>query len=161
MRILTSRDCNIRRIGSLQSRISIPSAEVICVAVTVSDSVFRRNFLLRCFGRDGRRSSKHHRLGIPLMATSTMLSPSRFPQTSNEVSEREKQHKRYRPLKTMASFGIQTLPKARVSLSVSRNTWPVSFGLSMRTLTLLCWKVSIGSIRKSPPYASGNVGSVL
>jgi hypothetical protein len=38
MRILTSRDRNIRRIGSFQSCISIPSAEVNCVAVTVSDS---------------------------------------------------------------------------------------------------------------------------
>ena len=39
--IPTSRDCNIRRIGSLQSRIHLPVAEVICVAVTVSDGPFR------------------------------------------------------------------------------------------------------------------------
>ena len=39
--IPTSRDCNIRRIGSLQSRIRFPVAEVICVAVTVSDGLFR------------------------------------------------------------------------------------------------------------------------
>ena len=139
MRILTSRDCNIRRIGSLQSRISIPSAEVICVAVTMSDWVFRSSESLSRDARGaGRRSSKHHRLGIPLMANSMMLSPSMFPQTSNEVSEREKQHKKNEPLKTMASFGTQMLPKARVSLSVSRNTWPASFGLSMRMLTLSC-----------------------
>ena len=35
--IPTSRDCNIRRMGSLQSRIRLPVAEVICVAVTVRD----------------------------------------------------------------------------------------------------------------------------
>ena len=39
--IPTSRDCNIRRIGSLQSCIRFPVAEVICVAVTVSDGLFR------------------------------------------------------------------------------------------------------------------------
>jgi hypothetical protein len=39
--IPTSRDCNIRRIGSRQSRIRFPVAEVICVAVTVSDGLFR------------------------------------------------------------------------------------------------------------------------
>ena len=39
--IPTSRDCNIRRIGSLQSTIGFPVAEVICVAVTVSDGLFR------------------------------------------------------------------------------------------------------------------------
>ena len=37
--IPTSRDCNIRRIGSLQSRIRFPVAEVICV--TASDGLFR------------------------------------------------------------------------------------------------------------------------
>ena len=39
--IPTSPDCNIRRIGSLQSSIRFPVAEVICVAVTVSDGPFR------------------------------------------------------------------------------------------------------------------------
>ena len=39
--IPTSWDCNIRRIGSRQSRIRFPVAEVICVAVTVSDGLFR------------------------------------------------------------------------------------------------------------------------
>jgi hypothetical protein len=37
--ILASRDCNIRRIGSLQSLIRLPVAEVICVTVTVSDGL--------------------------------------------------------------------------------------------------------------------------
>jgi hypothetical protein len=41
MRILTSRDCDIRRMGSLQSRISIPAAEVICVAFTMNDGLFQ------------------------------------------------------------------------------------------------------------------------
>jgi hypothetical protein len=70
------------------------------------------------------------------MAAPTMLSPSSFPQTSDKMSEGEKKEKKDRnePLKIMASFGTQTLPKARVSSAVSRNTRPVSPGLSVRTL---------------------------
>ena len=55
---ITLRFCdrNIRRIGSLQSRIGIPSAEVICVAVVVGEGVRERGY---------QGPSKHHRLGIP------------------------------------------------------------------------------------------------
>jgi hypothetical protein len=41
MRILNFRDFNIRLIGSLQSRVSIPCTEVICDVVTVSDGLSR------------------------------------------------------------------------------------------------------------------------
>jgi hypothetical protein len=92
MRILTFWNRTIWRIGSLQSRISIPSADVIRDAVTVSDGVSR---LGECAswdseGGDRRGSSKHHRLGIPSMAAPTTLSLSSLPQTSNNVSERVK-----------------------------------------------------------------------
>jgi hypothetical protein len=62
---------------------------------------------------------------MPLMAAAMVFSPSSFPQTPNKVSERErKKHKRHEPLKIMALFGIQTSPKARVSLAVSRPSLP-------------------------------------
>ena len=82
--IPTSRDCNIRRIGSLQSRIRFPVAEVICV--TASDGLFR---LGEGAGREvrDRDSSIHHRSGIQWMTAPTMLSPSSLPRSSSKVSE--------------------------------------------------------------------------
>ena len=86
-RKLTSCDLNIRRIGSLQSHIGIPAAEVICVAaIKVCDGLFWLDESIE------GSSSKYHRFGISWMAASTMLSPSSFPQTSNKASEREKSH---------------------------------------------------------------------
>ena len=69
-------DRNIWRIGFVQSGISTPAAEVICVNVVSGDSQ--------------ERGTKHHRLGIPRMLAPTTLSPSSFPRWSNKVSEREK-----------------------------------------------------------------------
>jgi hypothetical protein len=52
----------------------------MCVAVVVGG-------LLRS-GSDGKGaggSSKHHKLGVPLMASPMMFSPSSFPHTSNKM----------------------------------------------------------------------------
>ena len=87
-RKLTSRDRNIRRIGSLQSHNGIPAAEFICVPDKVCDRPFRSDESAGRNGSSSKTSSKHHRLGIRWMAAPTMSSPSRFPQTSNKVSER-------------------------------------------------------------------------
>jgi hypothetical protein len=89
-RILTSRDSNILRIGSLQSFIGIPSADVIFIAAA-SDGLSRiaERVGRESEARDMGGSSKHHRLGILWMASSTMLSPSSLPLTSEKVLERE------------------------------------------------------------------------
>jgi hypothetical protein len=84
MRMLTSGERNIWRIGSLQSVNSNPVEEVVGVAVVVGDG------LLRFDERDGGGSVKHHKLGVSWMAAPTMLSPSSFPQTSENMSESEK-----------------------------------------------------------------------
>ena len=78
------RERNIRRIGSLQSPFS--NDGVVGVVFEVGDG------LLRLGDReegDGGSSSRHH-MGVSWMAAPTMLSPSSFPQTSDEMSEWEK-----------------------------------------------------------------------
>ena len=140
MRILvsTSWERNIRRIGSLQSSISDPVGEAAGDADMVGDGLLR-------LGSDDQEaldrggSSKHHRLGVFWIAFPTMLSPSSFPLTSNNMSEgraRKVMQEWNKPLKIMASFGTHTLPKARFSLAVSRSTRPVKRGSSVRTLIL-------------------------
>jgi hypothetical protein len=95
MLILTSCERNIRRIGSLQSPNRAPVGEVIGVAVVVGDD----SELLRS-GSDGqgasdsKGSSKHHKLGVFLMAESMMFSPSSFPHTSNKMLRGEKKEHR-------------------------------------------------------------------
>ena len=136
--MLTSGERNIRRIGSLQSSISDPVGEAVGDVDMVGDGLLR-------LGSDDQESldrggsSKHHRLGVSWIAFPTMLSPSSFPFISNNMSEgmaREEMQEWYEPLKIMASFGTQTLPKARFSLAVSRSTRPVRRGSSVRTLIL-------------------------
>jgi hypothetical protein len=133
MRILVPGERNIWRIGSLQSCISTPAAEVICVAVALGDGASS--------GPKPERPTKHHMLGIRWMLAPTTLSPSSFPLRSNNVSESEKKHKENQPLKIMQSFKAQTLPKTRNFPAVSRNTRPSWYELSVRTLILSCWKV--------------------
>jgi hypothetical protein len=138
--MLTSWERSIRRIGSLQSSISDPVDEAVGDAEMVGDEQLR-------LGSDNQEaldrggSSKHHRLGVFWISFPTMLSPSSFPLTSNKMSEgraRKGIQEWDKPLKIMASFGTQTLPKVRFSLAVSRNTRPVRCGLSVKTLILSC-----------------------
>ena len=133
MRMLTSGERNIWRIGSLQSPFS--NVVVLGVVFVVGGG------LLRLGDRDegdSGGSSRHHRFCVSWMAAPTTLSPSSFPQTSSKMSEARKgDNEEHEPLKIIASFGTQTLPKARVSLAVSRNTRPVGPVLSVRTLILL------------------------
>jgi hypothetical protein len=79
MRMLTSGERNISRIGSLQSVNSNPFEQVVGVAVMFSDGLLRIDN-----GDDGEvgdceSSLKHHKLGVPWMAAPTMVSPSSFP----------------------------------------------------------------------------------
>ena len=85
MRMLTSWESNIRRIGSLQSPFS--NVGVVGVVVVEDDGLLRSGD--REVG-DGGGSSNHHRLGMSWMASPTMLSPSSFPPTSKKMSESEK-----------------------------------------------------------------------
>ena len=149
------KERNIRRIGSLQSPFN--NDGVVGVVFEVGDGLLRLGD--REEGDDG--SSSRHHTGVSFsMAAPTMLSPSSFPPTSDKMSESGKRGKtRHKPLKIIASLGTQTLPKARDSVDVSRNTRPVGPELSVRTLILRCRKVLTGSVRNSPPYFSGNVGS--
>ena len=88
--ILTPFERNIRRIGSLQSPNRAPVGDVVGVAVVVGDGLLRS-------GSDGQEaldsegSSKHHKLGVFLMAEPMMFSPSSFPHTSNNLLGGEKQ----------------------------------------------------------------------
>jgi hypothetical protein len=140
MRMLILNPCkrNIRRIGSLQSPNRAPVGEVVGVAVVVGDGLLRS-------GGDGQEaldssgSSKHHKLGVFVMAEPMMFSPSSFPHTSNKVlGVKNRNTERYEPLKIIASLGTQTFPKARFPLAVSRNSRPVRPGLSVRTLIFSC-----------------------
>jgi hypothetical protein len=82
MRMLTSGERNISRIGSLQSVNSNPFEQVVGVAVVVSDELLRFDEGDDGEVRDGGSSLKHHKLGVSLMTFPTLLSPSSFPQTS-------------------------------------------------------------------------------
>jgi hypothetical protein len=91
--ILTPCERNIRRIGSLQSPNKAPVGDVVGVAVVVGDRLLRS-------GSDGQEeldsegSSKHHKLGVFLMAEPMMFSPSSFPHTSNKMLGVEKKEHR-------------------------------------------------------------------
>src|SRR6266404_4374765 len=88
---------------------------------------------------DNGGSSTHHRLDLSLRSIATKRSPSSPPRMSDNIMSRGRTERKesVKPLKIIACFGHQMLPKARLVMSVSRNTRPVSF-LSTRTLILSC-----------------------
>ena len=111
----TPLDCNIVRIGSLQS----------CIAGRLVGD---------CRDSSG---SKYDRLCVFRMAPPTIPSPSSFPQMSEkEFTGGEKQlEERVEPLKIMAPFAIQKPPKALLFSAISIYT---RSGPSVRTLIISC-----------------------
>jgi hypothetical protein len=97
MRMLTSGESNIWRIGSLQSVNSNPFEQVVGVAAVVGDGLLRIDEGDDGEVRDGGGSVKHHKLGVFWMASPTLLSPSRFPQTSEKMSEGERRDEKRKP----------------------------------------------------------------
>jgi hypothetical protein len=93
MLILIPCERNIRRIGSLQSPNRAPVGEVVGVAVVVGDRLLRSDSDgQEAFDSEG--SSKHHKLGVLLMAEPMTFSPSSFPHTSDKMLEGEKKEHR-------------------------------------------------------------------
>ena len=77
-------ESNIRRIGSLQSLNRAPIGEVIGVAVVVGGGILRSGRVCQ-ETLDSEDFSKHHKLGVFLMAELMMSSPSSLPFTSNKI----------------------------------------------------------------------------
>ena len=114
MLMLRSWQCNIRRIGSLQSSISDPVDEAVGDADMVGDGILRlESDDQEALDKEG--SSKHHRLGVFWIAFPTILSPSSFPLTSNKVVRGEGEKRDARMVPTFKNNGFLRDPEVAKS----------------------------------------------